>query len=217
MDCGMDEADTSKPSMFTTGNAAALSRLAVLEASRAAISDSTRVRSTSSGVQRCVLAQQHLRPRCGAPWRTLSRRNPGIQIRGQRRDRLGEQQLSCQLWSSCAAPVTGDLVGVQGSRRRGGQVQHQRIAGRARLRSGAGGQDGAHVGGAEPPERHRPPQRRHELGLAVAAPSPSRTSNSAPRRRFRSRRSRPERLAHPHPKAQEPAFCRGFRRGPRLA
>ena len=39
-----------------TGNAAALRRLAVLEASRAAISASTNVRRISSGVQRCVLA-----------------------------------------------------------------------------------------------------------------------------------------------------------------
>jgi hypothetical protein len=39
-----------------TGNAAALRRLAVLEASRAAISASTNVRRISSGVQRWVLA-----------------------------------------------------------------------------------------------------------------------------------------------------------------
>jgi hypothetical protein len=48
----MDEADTSKPSrVLMTGKAAALSRLAVLEASRAAISASIR----TSG-------------RCGAQW-----------------------------------------------------------------------------------------------------------------------------------------------------
>jgi len=72
----MEEADTSKPSrVLMTGNAAALNRLAVLEASRAAISASTRVRSTSSGVQRCVLAVNRT---SGAVRRTvasLSRRN----------------------------------------------------------------------------------------------------------------------------------------------
>ena len=49
-------ATSNESSVFGTGNAAALSRLTTLDASRAASSVSTRVRSTSCGVQRCVLA-----------------------------------------------------------------------------------------------------------------------------------------------------------------
>ena len=35
-------------------------------------------------------------------------------------------------------------------------------------RAGPGGQDGAHIGGAEPFERHRPVQRRHQGVGAVS-------------------------------------------------
>ena len=59
-----------------TGNAAVFSRVRALEASRAVISASTRVRSSSSGVHRWVFA---VSSSSGASWRiaaSLSRRSP---------------------------------------------------------------------------------------------------------------------------------------------
>ena len=71
-----DTARSNSSRVLTTGNAAVLSRVRALEASRAVISASTRVRSSSSGAHRWVFA---VRSSSGASWRiaaSLSRRNP---------------------------------------------------------------------------------------------------------------------------------------------
>nr|WP_305080149.1 hypothetical protein [Nakamurella sp. PAMC28650] len=65
-----------------TGNAAALSRLAVLEASRAASSASIRVRSNSSGVQRCVLAVSITAAAMPRMVDSFSRRSPAVRSAG---------------------------------------------------------------------------------------------------------------------------------------
>ena len=74
---GIVEAARSNSSrVLTTGNAAVLSRVRALEASRAVISASTRVRSSSPGVHRWVFAVPQ---QSGASWRiaaSLSRRSP---------------------------------------------------------------------------------------------------------------------------------------------
>ena len=57
-----------------------------------------------------------------------------------------------------------ESIGFPGRR----DVQDERVAGRALLRcAGAGGQDGAHVGGLEPAKRDRPVQRRDQRRFAV--------------------------------------------------
>ena len=71
-----DTARSNSSRVLTTGNAAVLSRVRALEASRAAISASTRVRNSSSGAHRWVFA---VRSSSGASWRiaaSLSRRSP---------------------------------------------------------------------------------------------------------------------------------------------
>ena len=67
---------------FADGNPAALSRLAVLDASRAASSASIRVRSTSSGVQRCVLAVIRISGAMARMVDSFSRRSPAVRSAG---------------------------------------------------------------------------------------------------------------------------------------
>ena len=167
-----------------TGNAAALSRLAALEASRAAISASIRVRSTSSGVQRWVLAVSST---SGAVRRTaasLSRRNPASRSAGSCGTGLGCNGFGTRCGGHEVAPVAGrDLVGVQGSGRRDGQVQHQRVAGRAGLGVPVPAARMERTSAAR--NRLNATARRNAATSASwpwAAPRPSRISNSEPSR-----------------------------------
>jgi hypothetical protein len=88
------------------GERGGLSRLAVVEASRAAISASIRVRSTSSGAQRCVLA---VNSTSGAVRRTVasfSRRNPASRSAARGGTLLGATGLvygRAGLWCTGAA------------------------------------------------------------------------------------------------------------------
>src|SRR5664280_3365748 len=177
----MVDAVKSKVSMvFVTGNVAALSRFAVFDASRAVSSASTRVRRTSSGVQRWVFA---VSSSSGASRRTvasLSRRSPAARSAGSSGTCAGGAgrvglvvvvigSLPLRWWGFDRSP--GCWVGrvgrgcvhrVVGQRRgrRHGQVEDQGTTGGHGDRgAGAGGQDGPDVGGAEPAERDRPAQR----------------------------------------------------------
>src|SRR3954467_12108260 len=79
----MDDAATSKVSrVLVTGNVAALSRLAVLEASRATSSASIRVRSNSSGVHRWVLAVSITEAAMLRMVASFSRRSPAVRSAG---------------------------------------------------------------------------------------------------------------------------------------
>ena len=172
----MDEPWTSKVSrVLVTGNAAALSRLAVFEASRAASSASIRVRSSSSGVQRCVLAVSITVAALARMVDSFSRRSPAVRSAGS--SGTTGAAGGVDWWSSWGDPrsgragVTGDggqVVGVQRSGCGDGQVHDQGSAGwHGGGRRGAGGQDGADVCCSEPCERHRPAQRRDQLVAAV--------------------------------------------------
>src|SRR5665647_636780 len=142
----MLEADRSNSSMvLMTGNAAALSRARVLEASREAISASIKVRSISSGAQRWVLAVSSSSGASSRIAASLSRRNPAVRSAGR--------------------PGAGALMRTPPPRL---------LLGRIRLGSvpplwGAGscGQDRADVGAAPTPERGGPLQRGQEHGVAV--------------------------------------------------
>jgi hypothetical protein len=80
----MDDAPRSKSSsVLVTGNAAALSLVRALEASRAVISASTRVRSSSSGAHRCVFAVISARGGEAAHRGELEPPQPGGQVGGQ--------------------------------------------------------------------------------------------------------------------------------------
>src|SRR6478672_8485345 len=176
----MVDAATSKVSMvLVTGNVAALSRFAVFDASRAVSSASTRVRSTSSGVQRWVFA---VSSSSGANRRTVasfSRRSPAARSAGSSGTCVGGAgrvvlvvmvvigSLPLRWWGFPRPRGwrVGRGEGVhrvvgQRRRRRDGQVDDQGPTGGHRYRcAGAGGQDGADVGGAEPAERDRTGER----------------------------------------------------------
>ena len=86
----MEEALRSNSSrVLVTGNAAALSRVRALEASRAVISASTRVRSSSSGAHRWVFAVISSSGARLAHRGELEPPQPGGQVGGQRRRRGG--------------------------------------------------------------------------------------------------------------------------------
>src|SRR4051794_31204908 len=79
----MDDTVTSKVArVLWTGKLAALSRLAVLEASRAVSSASMRVRRTSSGVQRWILAVARSSGARARMRASFSRRSPASRSAG---------------------------------------------------------------------------------------------------------------------------------------
>ena len=152
-----------------TGNPAWRRRVAALEASRAAISASTRVRRNSSGLHRWVFA---VTSSSGASRRIaaiFSRFSPSVRSAGS----TGGAAVTMAHSASpsvrrCRYGV--DLVGVQGPGRHRRQGQHlgQRVPGRPRGGGCAGGgEDGADVGGPPPPIGHGPLQRGDQRVAAV--------------------------------------------------
>ena len=140
-----------------TGNPAARSRARALDSSRAAISASTRVRSTSSGAQRWVLA---VCSTSGAMARTVasfSRFSPATRSAAQRRGLGGGHAERLE------------PIGVERPGRHRRQVERRAASpcvddvGDA----GAGFEDRADVAGLEPPERDGPLERGDQR---VAAP-----------------------------------------------
>ncbi len=153
-------APRSKPSIvLVVGKHACLPRSRVLLASRAVISVSTRARSSSSGLQRWVLA---VISSSGATLRmlaSLSRRRPGSR--------------SAVSAAAAAAVVTGlaQVIEAVGRQRPGcgrGQLDDQGVPGLARFgHSGTGSQDGADAAGFPPAEGDRSCQGRDERFAAV--------------------------------------------------
>ena len=191
------------------------------------ISASIRVRSTSSGVQRWVLAVSST---SGAVRRTaasFSRRNPASRSAGKLRDRtVGATGRCC--WCGlvavgghgcCGVAVGGVgvmLVGVQGSGRRDGQVERP-----ARRRPGRG------VGAPVPAARmERTSAARNRLNATArrsaatsasvpwAAPSASRISSSEPRRVLPIAAAPTRNASASAPRAQNCCSARGFRARP---
>ena len=156
-----DTVRSNSSRVLITGNAAVLSRVRALEASRAVISASTRVRSSSSGAHRWVFA---VSSSSGASWRiaaSLSRRSPSARSGAS----AGGGRAHDGSHRRC---VARDGVVGQRAGRDDGQLEHERVPGGGGLRCpGAGGEDGPHVGGPPPAERDRPVQRGEERLLAV--------------------------------------------------
>ena len=96
---------------------------------------------------------------------------PVVQVGRQRRWGRGHDGLPITVSSvSVVDPVGGAAEGVggQGAGRDPGQVEHQGVPGRVGCGvPGAGGEDGADVGGAPPAERHRPVQGGEQGLVAV--------------------------------------------------
>ena len=137
-----------------------LEPVGVSQASRAAISASIMVRSTSSGVQRWVLATCSTSGTVRRTAASFSRRNPASGSGASSRDRLGSNgfRVRCRIGHEvCPSPGRVFFVGVQDRVGAGADPApaHPR-AGRGLWCADTGGEDGAHIGGAEPFERHRP-------------------------------------------------------------
>src|SRR5688572_21735262 len=116
--------------VLATGNAAVRIRLRALDSSRAVISASTRVRSSSSGAQRWVLA---VTSSSGASRRiaaSLSRRSPAV--------RSGASGGGAVL-TAYHSLLSADRVVRQRSGRHRGQGEYQRLTGRSGVGSRAGG------------------------------------------------------------------------------
>ena len=169
-----------------TGNAAVRIRVRALEASRAVISASTRVRRNSSGFQRWVLAvtsSSGARRRIAA---SFNRFSPAVRSAASG---------GCGGGHELTSPLEPPVARMGASRRstsgRVGTVGRVSTsacpAGRGVGCGAGGGQDRADVGGPPPPERHRPLQRGEqrrgavrglqgricaELGAAACSPRP---------------------------------------------
>lgn len=109
---------------------------------------------------------------------------------------------------------SSDLVGVQRTGLSSGKVQHQSAAGSPRLRSArAGLEDGAHIGGAEPPELHRPAQRVDQSLLAVSSAESEQNVQLGGQPGVADRRSTDEELLGLRAEGTELFFRLGFRPG----
>ena len=210
---GMEQADRSSSSrVLITGNAAVFIRVRALEASRAVISASIRVRSSSSGAHRWVFA---VTSSSGASWRiaaSLSRRSPAA--RSGASGGAAAAVMTARRWRSRPAAGPG---------RRAGPGQRVPGPGGDRRAPAPAAEDGPHVGGAPPAERHRPVQRGQERLLAVGGAQrvqlgqlgPSRVlpgRGSAGDERLGDRAERAERLLRRGLRPDRPP-----RRGPRAA